>query len=190
MRPSPSRDRACASAVDSELARLANYVVPLASSLTLPRTSQDHPNTLQNNVEPHCSDWRPHRCRCVPRLLVSLLSSLLPSLFALIFASELTYSFPADRTTDHAANFKPDISTRIADAEQGGAIGNNHHEGDSKPTALGKAGGKLEEVVGKAFGDGELQAKGAASQGKQPSAETQMNRTSEQGGDLSYADRK
>ncbi|GAA5856709.1 hypothetical protein JCM9279_000311 [Rhodotorula babjevae] len=96
----------------------------------------------------------------------------------------------ADRTTDHAANFKPDISTRIADAEQGGAIGNNHHEGDSKPTALGKAGGKLEEVVGKAFGDGELQAKGAASQGKQPSAETQMNRTSEQGGDLSYADRK
>ncbi|GAA5899090.1 hypothetical protein JCM8208_003001 [Rhodotorula glutinis] len=96
----------------------------------------------------------------------------------------------ADRTTDHAANFKPDISTRIADAEQGNAIGNDHHSGESKPTALGKAGGKLEEVVGKAFGDGELQAKGAASQGKQPSAETQMNRTSEQGGDLSYADRK
>ncbi|GAA5947018.1 hypothetical protein JCM3775_004283 [Rhodotorula graminis] len=97
----------------------------------------------------------------------------------------------ADRTTDHAANFKPDISTRIADAEQGApTIGNDHHEGNSKPTALGKAGGKLEEVVGKAFGDGELQAKGAASQGKQPSAEQQMNRTSEQGGDLSYADRK
>ncbi|BGP40691.1 hypothetical protein JCM10450v2_004685 [Rhodotorula kratochvilovae] len=94
-----------------------------------------------------------------------------------------------DRTANPNANFKPDISTRIADAEQGNSIGSNPHAGNSHPSALEKAGGKLEYATGKLFGDGELQAKGLAEQGKARNADVQQDLATERGGDLSYKDR-
>ncbi|GAA5820942.1 hypothetical protein JCM3770_002638 [Rhodotorula araucariae] len=94
-----------------------------------------------------------------------------------------------DRTANPDGNFKPDISTRIADAEQGNALGSNPHAGNSHPSALEKAGGKLEYATGKLFGDGELQAKGLAEQGKAQNADTVQDLSTEQGGDLSYKNR-
>jgi len=44
-------------------------------------------------------------------------------------------------------------------------------------------------MLGKAIGDGELEAKGRAVQGNVVNAEQQQGAATEQGGELSYADR-
>ncbi|GAA5981602.1 hypothetical protein JCM11641_003913 [Rhodosporidiobolus odoratus] len=69
-------------------------------------------------------------------------------------------------TTD--ASFKPDISTRIADAEQRGvpSLNQNPHEPNSKPSAIDKVMGGVEKGIGKAIGDVELEKKGTVAQGK------------------------
>ncbi|GAA5839149.1 hypothetical protein JCM11251_003689 [Rhodosporidiobolus azoricus] len=70
--------------------------------------------------------------------------------------------------TNTDANFKPDISTRIADAEQRsiGTVNQNPHEPNSKPSAMDKAFGGIEAGIGKAIGDKELEKKGTIAQGK------------------------
>ncbi|GAA5897774.1 hypothetical protein JCM6882_000093 [Rhodosporidiobolus microsporus] len=65
-------------------------------------------------------------------------------------------------------DFKPDITTRIADAEQRsiGTMNQNPHEPNSKPSAMDKAFGAVEAGLGKAMGDKELERKGMVAQGK------------------------
>ncbi|GAA5851692.1 hypothetical protein JCM8547_001174 [Rhodosporidiobolus lusitaniae] len=76
-----------------------------------------------------------------------------------------THAATQDRTTTDAS-FKPDISTRIADAEQ--RSGTNPHEPNSHPSALDKVGGAVEAGIGKVLGDKELERKGTVAQGKDP----------------------
>ncbi|BGP16819.1 hypothetical protein JCM10213_004666 [Rhodosporidiobolus nylandii] len=77
------------------------------------------------------------------------------------------------------ASFKPDISTRIADAEQRGVgtLNQNPHEPNSKPSAIDKGMGKVEAGLGKVIGDKELVAKGNVAQGKGPEIDNQKLET-------------
>ncbi|GAA5987837.1 hypothetical protein JCM10908_007236 [Rhodotorula pacifica] len=92
--------------------------------------------------------------------------------------------------TKKDTDFKMDPSSKYAEWEQRGqgTLGSNPHEGGEKRTGLEKAAGKLEEVTGKAFGDKELQARGAADQGK-TTADKQQSLQTEAGGDISYPNR-
>ncbi|BGP25217.1 hypothetical protein Rt10032_c04g1804 [Rhodotorula toruloides] len=91
---------------------------------------------------------------------------------------------------DPNRKFEMDASSKYAEWEQRGqgTLGQNPHESMSKPSALDKGLGKVNEGVGKVLGDAELKAQGLREQGKANEVDIQDLQT-ESGGGASYANR-
>ncbi|GAA6008758.1 hypothetical protein JCM10207_001711 [Rhodosporidiobolus poonsookiae] len=70
--------------------------------------------------------------------------------------------------TTTSSDFKPDMATRMADAEQRsfGTMNQNPHAPNSEPSAIDKMMGGVERGIGKVMGDKELEKKGTIAQGK------------------------
>lgn len=85
------------------------------------------------------------------------------SSFPRSFAGPAHTPCPAGAVPDPNRNFEMDASSKYAEWEQRGqgTLGQNPHESVSKPSALDKGLGKVNEGVGKALGDPELKAQGA-----------------------------